>query len=161
LSTNLGTAVARPANAMRQARPDDAEKLTRIAQAAYGKYVPRMVKAPAPMSYDYLAWIREGNTYVLEHFGEVAAMITLLPKDDHLMMRNLAVLPAFQGRRLGHALIDFAEAEAKRRNLPELRLYTNEKFPETMPFYKSRGFSETHRAQVDGYSFIYLSRTLT
>lgn len=108
---------------MRQARPDDAEKLTRIAQAAYGKYVPRMVKAPAPMSYDYLAWIREGNTYVLEHFGEVAAMITLLPKDDHLMMRNLAVLPAFQGRRLGHALIDFAEAEAKRRNLPPTRSF--------------------------------------
>jgi GNAT superfamily N-acetyltransferase len=146
--------------AMRRALPGDAEKLKIMAQAAYGKYVSRMEKAPAPMSYDYAEWIKEGNTYVLECSGEVAAMITLLPKSDHLMMRNLAVLPAFQGRNFGRALIDFAETEARRQNLGELRVYTNEKFPETMPFYHSCGFSETHRAKVDGYSFIYLSRTL-
>jgi GNAT superfamily N-acetyltransferase len=148
------------ASMMRPAQPGDAEKLKVMAQAAYGKYVSRMEKAPAPMSYDYAEWVKEGNTYVLDYEGEAAAMITLLPKPDHLMMRNLAVLPTYQGLKLGRALVDYAELEARRRNLKELRVYTNEAFPETMPFYHSCGFSETHRAKVDGYSFIYLSRTL-
>lgn len=146
--------------AIRLATAADAHLLDGVAHAAYAKYAPRMVKAPAPVFYDYAQVVATGQTWALIGDGEVRGMVTLVPNVDHLLFRNLAVLPAFQGKGLGRAALAFAEREAMRLGTPEIRLWTNVHMPENVPFYRSAGFVETHRDEAGGYSFIYMAKSL-
>jgi GNAT superfamily N-acetyltransferase len=145
---------------IRAARPDDAAILSRIAKAAYAKYTPPMVKAPAPVFYDYAQVIAAARTWVLEVGGEACGMVTLEAKPDHLLLRNLAILPEKQGQGLGRLALVFAEGEARRLSKPRIRLWTNVHMPDNVPYYQSAGFTETHREHVDDYSFIHMIKTV-
>src|ERR1043166_1660800 len=145
-------------NDIRTARAEDAPRLKHIAETAYAKYVPRMAKPPSPFFYDYGKIIAAGNTYVLERKGEVVAMVTLSTQPDHLLLQNLAVLPDRQRCGIGRQFLAFAENEARNRRLPEIRLWTNEKMTENVPYYTALGYEVTHTATVDGYSRIFMRK---
>ena len=101
-------------------RPADAADLPaveRIVRSAYGKYIARIGKPPGPMLDDYAALIRSHAVWVAG--APVAGLVVLLSGDDHLLLDNVTVDPAAQGRGLGRALISFAEAEARRRGYGE------------------------------------------
>ena len=109
---------------IRRAVPADRDAVEAIVAAAYSPYVPRIGKPPGPMLDDYAALIAEGAVSVLEEAGgDIAALIVLLPKPDHLLLDNIAVRPERQGKGLGRRLIEFAESEAQRLGHRELRLY--------------------------------------
>lgn len=54
----------------------------------------------------------------------------------------------------------FAEETARRGGLPSIRLYTNVKMTENIPFYEDLGFVETNRRREDGFDRIYFERRL-
>ena len=54
----------------------------------------------------------------------------------------------------------FAESLARRLDLPAIRLYTNVKMTENLPFYESLGFLEVERRREDGFDRVYFSRSL-
>ena len=49
-----------------------------------------------------------------------------------LSLDNVAVAGNFQGKGIGRRLIDFAEAEARRRGFGEIRLYTHQTMHENI-----------------------------
>ena len=149
---------AATASDIRLAHRRDAGQLKQIAELAYAKYVPRMHKPPAPFFYDYAAIADEGMTHVLERDGKVVAMVTLAPQPDHLLLRNLAILPEYQKSGIGRVFLVFAEDMTRRLGLTEIRLWTNEKMAENVPYYLGLGYRITHRAVVDGYSRIFMSK---
>lgn len=144
----------------RRAKPADAELLSRIAREAYAKYGERMEKAPAPVFYAYDKIIAEGWTWALTVGQAVAGMVTLVPEKDYLLLRNLAILPSFQGLGLGRLALSLAESEGRRLALPEIRLWTNVHMPENIPFYRAAGYVQTHLSERDGYRFINFSKQL-
>ncbi|HTV87634.1 MAG TPA: GNAT family N-acetyltransferase [Stellaceae bacterium] len=128
---------------------------------AYAVYIPRIGKPPGPMLDDYAQLIAAGAVSVLEEpAGTVAAIVVLSPKPDHLLLDNIAVRPERQGRGLGRRLIEFAEAEARRRGFAELRLYTHEKMVENIAIYRRLGFVETGRAEEAGYDRVFMRKPL-
>lgn len=145
---------------IRPARPGDARACEAIAHAAYAKYVPRMAKKPSPLFYDYDQVVAEGFTHVWEQDGAVVAMITLIPRGDHLLLRNLVVLPEFQGNGIGRAFMAFAEDEALGHGLARIHLWTNEAMSENVPYYEALGYAVRERAVVDGYSRIFMAKAL-
>jgi ribosomal protein S18 acetylase RimI-like enzyme len=146
---------------IRTARPEDRASVEAIVQAAYSVYVERIGKPPGPMLDDYARRIAEGAVTVLDEAdGRVAAIIVLLPKEDHLLLDNIAVRPDRQGRGLGRTLIAFAEAEASRLGFAELRLYTHEKMTENIGLYLRLGFEETGRGQQAGYGHVFMRKRL-
>lgn len=147
-------------NDIRVARVEDAPRLKHIAETAYAKYVPRMTKPPSPFFYDYAKIIAAGNTYVIEHRGEVIAMVTLTSQPDHFLLQNLAVLPDRQRHGVGRLFLAFAENEARTRGFREIRLWTNEKMTENVPYYTALGYEVTHAATVDGYSRIFMRKAI-
>jgi GNAT superfamily N-acetyltransferase len=111
-----------------------------------------------PMDDDYAARIAAGEAWVLEEAGVLRGVLVLEEHAGHLLLDNVAVEPARKGTGDGHALLDFAEAEARRRGLPEIRLYTNEKMERNIALYAGRGYAETERRREKEFSRVFMAK---
>ena len=139
----------------------DRERVEEIVRAAYRGYIERIGREPAPMTADYGRLIADGLVQVLEADGRIAGLIVLIDGSGHLLVENVAVDPAFQGRGLGRRLMALAEAEASARGFSELRLYTNEAMTENLALYPALGYEETGRVVEDGFARVYFRKRLT
>jgi GNAT superfamily N-acetyltransferase len=144
--------------AIRLAAEADAPVLARIAVAAYQHYVPRIGRPPAPMTADYPAAVRRGQAWVAAVDGEVAGFIILIPQLGYLLLENVAVLPAAQGRGIGARLLALAEDRARALHVPEIRLYTNAAMTENLAYYPRHGYTQTHRAQQGGFCRVFFRK---
>jgi ribosomal protein S18 acetylase RimI-like enzyme len=145
---------------VRRAGAGDVAGLTKVAAEAYRDYVPRIGREPAPMTADYAQAVRSGLTWVAEADGEIAGLLVLVVRPDHLLLENVAVLPSAQRRGVGARLLALAEDEARARGLDEIRLYTNEAMTENLAYYARHGYSETHRAEQDGFRRVFFTKHL-
>jgi ribosomal protein S18 acetylase RimI-like enzyme len=145
---------------LRAAVAADAPRLRAVANAAYEGYISRIGRAPAPMTADYDAAIRDGQTWVAVEHDEVVGLLVLEAQPDHLLLENIAVLPASQGRGIGARLLAAAEDRARQLRLGEIRLYTNEAMTENLAYYGRHGYVETHRAEQDGFRRVFFVKDL-
>ena len=143
---------------IRPARPDEAPLLAALVGRAYAPWVSVVGRRPFPMDDDYAARVAAGEAWVLEEAGAVHGLLVLEQHADHLLLDNVAVEPARKGKGDGRVLLDFAEAEARRRGLPEIRLYTNEKMERNIALYAARGYAETERRQEKGFSRVFMAK---
>jgi len=145
---------------LRPATVADAPAVTRLVRAAYGHYVARIGRPPYPMTVDYAALPAAQDVFVVERDGTLLGVLLLEAFPDFLMVENVAVDPAVKGGGLGKALMAFAETEARRRGLPELRLYTHAMMTENQAIYRHLGFVEIGRREVDGRPRVYMAKDL-
>ncbi|MGP8001052.1 MAG: GNAT family N-acetyltransferase [Streptosporangiaceae bacterium] len=142
----------------RRATAADLPAIKTLIDAAYARYLTEMDKPPGPMLRDYGPSIAAGTTWVTG--SPITAVLTLYPRDGHLLIENIAVHPAAQGRGLGRALMSFAEQEAANRGLTRMTLVTHEVMTENQAIYARLGYTETERRAEDGYQRIYLEKRL-
>ena len=131
-----------------------------IVRAAFSVYLPRVTRPPLPLSLDYAAAVAAGLVDVAIRGQDVAGMLLLKPEVDHLLLDVIAVDPACQGQGVGRQLLAHAEAEGRRRNLPEIRLLTNAAMTEAQAVYLRHGYAETHRATEDGRARVFYRKRL-
>src|SRR5262249_37906237 len=86
---------------------------------AHARYAGRLRMPPKAVLADYVQVGRESETWLLESEGGCLGVLVLVPHADYLLLENVAVEPACQGRGLGRRLLEFAEAEALRQGLRE------------------------------------------
>lgn len=146
---------------LRRATPADAAAIRDLTRAAYAKWVPVIGREPKPMTVDYDAAVRDHVVDLLEANGELAALIEMLPETDHLLIVNVAVSPARQGRGYGRALLAHAEELARLLKLGEVRLYTNGRFTENLKLYEQMGY-QVDRKEVSPHLgvAVYMSKRL-
>ena len=155
--------VCRPAGAatsITPARSAETRKIADLVERAYRHYVPRIGRRPSPMDDDYDARRAAAELWVV-HDGELAGCVVLRTEADYLLVDNLAVEPERQGEGLGRALLDFAELEAGRRGLPELRLYTNVAMTENIAMYGRLGWEKYEHVTEGPYSRVYFRKPVT
>jgi N-acetylglutamate synthase-like GNAT family acetyltransferase len=150
---------------LRRARTEDAPAIKALVRRAYGKYLARIGREPRPMQADYTRAIATHQLWVVEAGdgaakGTLRAVLELVPSGDYLLVENIAVDPEAQGAGLGRALMGFAEAQARRQEFTELRLYTNERFGENLVFYGRLGYSETNREPLGDTLLVHMSKPL-
>lgn len=145
---------------LRRARAEDASAVTALVHRAYGKYVARIGREPKPMTADYRAAIAAHELWVLEEAGTLVAALELIPAVGYMLIENVAVEPSEQRRGIGRRLMAFAEAEARRQGLAEMRLYTNERFTENLALYARLGYRETHREPLMGTRVVHMAKQL-
>ncbi|MGH3272810.1 MAG: GNAT family N-acetyltransferase, partial [Streptosporangiaceae bacterium] len=110
----------------------------------------------------YDAAVRDGQAWIAEDGdGAAVGLLILIPQPDHLLLENIAVLPAAQGRGIGGRLLGLAEQHARSLGRSEIRLYTNEAMTENLAYYPRRGYTETHRAEQDGFRRVFFRKPLT
>ena len=143
---------------IRLARPADADAVLALVDDAYGHYVARIGKPPAVMLDDYGRRIADNQAWVSEERGRIVGLLVLEDKPSHLLLDNVAVAPAMQGRGIGQSLIAFAECEARRRGFDEIQLYTHALMTENIALYGRLGFKQIRRVQEQGYDRIYMGK---
>lgn len=146
--------------ALRPAIPEDVEAIAACAEAAYGKYVSRIGRKPAPMVADFAAHVAAGEVGVLVEGGRLVGYIVAMARPDCFFIDNVALFPDHQGRGFGRRLMAFAEQSARDLGAPELRLYTNVKMTENLGFHGRLGFVETERRHQNGFDRVYMAKGL-
>ncbi|MDG4902596.1 GNAT family N-acetyltransferase [Mesorhizobium sp. WSM3864] len=130
---------------IRQALAGDLQAVVAITTDAYAPYTALFGAPPIPVTEDYAPRITRGEVWLLEDGSDLAGLLVLERHDDHAMIFSVAVSPAFQGRRLGIALLDFADEQARSWGVPEVRLYTNSRMERNIALYSAYGYRETGR----------------
>ena len=145
---------------VRPARREDADAITALVREAYAEYVPLIGREPAPMTCDYSQVVEAGHTWVAEQDGTVVGVLVLALARTHLLIENLAVATDRQCAGIGALLLRAAEEQALRAGLGQIRLYTNEAMTPNLTYYPRHGYSETHRADQDGYHRVFYAKNL-
>jgi ribosomal protein S18 acetylase RimI-like enzyme len=125
---------------LRQATASDVADIRKLTREAYAKWVPLIGREPKPMTADYAEAVRTHRIDLLHVAGALAALIETIAEADHLLVENVAVSPAFQGRGLGRKLMAHAEQIAASLGHGEIRLYTNKLFAQNIELYRKLGY---------------------
>ncbi len=146
--------------ALRPANQADVPRLTDLVQRAYEHYVERIGGPPRPMTDDYGDVVRDGQVTVAERAGQIVGLIVLAVDAEGSVIDNVAVDPSHQGTGIGRALLEFAEAAARRAGFDSIYLYTHEKMTENLALYSRLGYAEYDRRRRGEASIVYLRKQL-
>ncbi len=132
---------------IRVATAEDIDAIGSLTRAAYAKWVQVIGREPLPMKADYREAFKLHRFDLLFADEELAALIETVPREDCLLIENVAVLPAFQKRGYGRALLAHAESLATAAGLPAVRLYTNARFEENVRLYACSAMKSSARSR--------------
>ncbi len=150
---------AMPADiSMRRAGPADAASVRQLTRASYAKWVPLIGREPLPMAADYDHAVRDHIIDLLFIGAEMAGLIETVNEGDHLLIENIAIAPSFQRQGLGRYLLAHAERLARSLGLPELRLYTNQRFTGNVDLYRRHGYVIDREEPVPGGVAVHMSK---
>ena len=145
---------------LRSAQELDASKVATLVDAAYSHYVERIGILPRPMTDDYAQVIANQQVTVAESHGSIVGVIVLNADEEGFLIDNVAVDPSHRGQGLGKALLEFAEAEARRAGFNSIYLYTHEKMTENLALYSRIGYAEYDRRSKGEFSLVYMRKHL-
>jgi GNAT superfamily N-acetyltransferase len=135
--------------------------MSALARDAYAIYVERIGRPPAPMEADYVAVIRDSESWVSEDDSGLTGLLVLRPSSDHILVENIAARTDRQGRGVGALLLAKAEERARALAVAEVRLYTNVRMTENVGYYERHGYVLTHVGSADGFERAFFTRCLT
>jgi ribosomal protein S18 acetylase RimI-like enzyme len=146
---------------IKKATSQDAQAVRRLVREAYAQWIPLIGREPMPMKADYERAIRDHEIDLLYADGDLVALIEVIVHSDHLFIENVAVTPHRQGQGLGRYLLSHVEKKARKENLGELRLLTNQAFEANIRLYESVGFHiDRTEAFAGGGITVYMSKAM-
>jgi ribosomal protein S18 acetylase RimI-like enzyme len=146
---------------MRQAVAADAAAVRALTREAYQKWVAVTGREPLPMRVDYDEALAKHRFDLLEEDGRLVALIETAREEGHLLIVNVAVSPAVQGRGLGRQLLAHAERLAIEAGYREIRLYTNKLMDVNIALYQRLGYRiDREDPPVSGNIQVHMSKAI-
>ncbi len=145
---------------VRLATAADVDAVTQLVNDAYVKYIARNGKVPGPMRGDYSALIGAERVHVLEDGNQILGVLVLIPETDIMLLDNIAVTPAAQGRGFGKILMQFADDRTRAAGLRAIRLYTQDIMVENIALYTRLSYVETHRGEENGLTRVFMTKVI-
>lgn len=145
---------------LRRAEAADAATIRAFVRAAYAKWVPLIGREPRPMTADYDKAVRDHRIDLLYLGDTLAALIETIEEPDCLLVENVAVAPAFQGRGLGRHLLAHAEALAVAAGCGRIRLFTNKLMEANQRLYARLGYGIDGEEAFPGAIAVHMSKPL-
>jgi GNAT superfamily N-acetyltransferase len=133
---------------IRQARSEDAVGVHRVVQEAFGEYrqaVPVSMSALDETPEDVRREVSSGNVVVAIDGTEVVGTVRYEVKPEVLYVGRLAVLPSYQRRGVGAALMEYVEKLAPTLGRTRIELATRQSLPDNVLFYERLGYTVTER----------------
>ncbi|MHA7110005.1 GNAT family N-acetyltransferase [Sunxiuqinia elliptica] len=90
-------------------------------------------------------YITKSSLFVCEEDGELIAVGALFPIDERVVeLKNIAVVPAFQGKGIGSLLLEHVQEEMKLAGYEEMLVGTPDVAIKQLTFYRKSGFKNDH-----------------
>ncbi len=113
------------------------------------------------MTADYAEAVKKHRIDLLHADGKLVALIQMIPQnDDHLLIENIAVSPAFQNRGLGRKLLTHAERVTASLGCELVKLYTHKMFVKNIELYERLGYCVDREEAFWGGITVYMSKRL-
>lgn len=93
--------------------------------------------------------------------GPLAAALVLDITRDAFTIWSIAVAPQAAGRKLGRALMDYAEARALGLGYDAVLLYTNSRLADRIAWYERLGFRFSHHEEMADRRLTHLRKSLS
>ncbi len=145
---------------LRRAESSDAAAVTACVCEAYVHYIERIGRQPGPMLEDYARVVKDSMVHVAVEASRVVGSIVLMDTEDGFFVDNVAVRPTVKGKGIGRLLLQFAEAEARRRGHRTICLATHELMVENRLLYARIGYVEYDRRVVNGFPRVFFRKAL-
>lgn len=135
---------------IREVKENDIETIGKIYAKAFG-YIEEIASCFNGFSEYVNFCVKQNYAYVIEDKAEICGVILGYVKPDlcfgkSLYIELLAILPEYQGKGYGKALIDKIESAAKDKGIKELSLRTA-CYMEAFHVYHHLGFKDTRDDQ--------------
>ncbi len=144
-----------PSPIIRAAEPAEADTVVTLLQRAFAQYRDRLLPASGALSEtqeSIAALMTRGRVLLAKVDGLPVGCVAVEDRGDCIYVGRLAVEPSARGRKLGLALMDAAETEARLMGGQRLRLDCRLALPENRAFFGALGFIEGgHRCHA-GYT---------
>jgi GNAT superfamily N-acetyltransferase len=137
------------------AQPDDAPALRAVIAAAFAQYEGRLDPPSGALNESDVSLrdkVRSGGAWLCRHEGTVVGCAFVAPRDDHLYLGRLAVLPAWRGRGVGDLLLARVERQALELGLPSVQLAVRLALPRLRAWYTARGYTLLEERAHPGYA---------
>lgn len=145
---------------IRTALLSDADAIGALTRSAYSPWIALTGREPLPMKVDYGQRISVHDFALVQHGSQLLGLIETVPEADCLLIVNVAVEPASQGRGVGRRLMAYAEEVALSRGLMRTRLYTNKLFARNIKLYASLGYEIDREEALNGGLAVHMSKRL-
>jgi putative acetyltransferase len=136
---------------VRDALDSDSEQLVRLIREVFAEYPGCALDVDGEMPHlrrpasAFAAWL--GRFWVAEQAGEVVACVGLAAQDGTAELKHLYVAARARRQGLGGHLCELVEAEARRRGLQRVELWSDTRFLDAHRLYESRGYSRSSRTR--------------
>ena len=139
--------VREPSNdaiSVRLAQPENAEAIASLLYDSFIEfrqlYTDAGFAATALPAEQVIARINEGPVWVALLAETIAGTVSVVPKDNALYIRGMAVRPALRGKGAGKVLLETAEGYAAAQNFKRLFLSTTPFLDRAIRLYEKAGF---------------------
>jgi lysophospholipase L1-like esterase/N-acetylglutamate synthase-like GNAT family acetyltransferase len=129
-----------PPLSLRPAAPADAGAIADLVRRAYEPWIAVIGREPLPMVVDYAEALARHRFDLLRQDERLLAVLETELRGNDLLIVNLAVDPAVQGRGLGRRLLAHAEGLTAAAGRGTVRLYTNGRFERNLGIYARFGY---------------------
>ncbi|CAN5888019.1 hypothetical protein BH11PSE3_BH11PSE3_26970 [soil metagenome] len=140
---------------LRAATATDAAAIAATIAAAFEQYRGRLTPESGALreTTDAIAdeLAREAGAILAEQNGEILGCVMVKIVEGDLYFSRLAVHPTARGRGIARRLIDAVEDEARRRELPGVRLGVRIVLTENQQLFASLGYVEVSREAHEGF----------
>ena len=145
---------------LRRAAMTDIPAILALKNAAYTPN-ESIIGAPSlPRIADYAQVVAEHEVWLAGDGKSLDAALVLEIEDGRFTVWSVAVAPHAAGRKLGTALMHFAEERAAALNHDAVHLYTNAKLTQRVGWYEHLGYDITHHEDRADRRLVHMRKTL-
>jgi ribosomal protein S18 acetylase RimI-like enzyme len=145
---------------LRRGTAADALAVTDLVRRAYSPWIGLIGCDPVPMTVDYADALARRRFDLLVSGDEIVALIETEVRPDDLLILNVAVDPALQGRGLGRRLLAHADALAVAAGRDAVRLYTHELYARNIRIYEQAGYAVERLEPFKGALAVHMLKGL-
>ncbi|TQI73693.1 RimJ/RimL family protein N-acetyltransferase [Bosea sp. AK1] len=145
--------------ALRRAGLADIPAILALKNAAYTPNESIIGVPSLPRIADYAQVVAEHEVWLAEDAGKLEAALVLDIEPEDFTIWSVAVAPEAAGRRLGAALMGFADERAQALGYASVHLYTHAKLTQRIGWYERLGFSITHHEDMADRRLTHMRKT--
>ena len=150
---------------IRRANAEDAAAIARLIFLAFAEfeslYTPEGFNSTTPDIEEIQERIAQKVVWIGIHENKIAGTVSVFVNDTDLFVRSMAVNPQFQGKGIGHALMEHVNDMAYAKGCSSISLNTTPFLYTAIKLYENVGFNRVGEGDLLGTPLIKMKKSLT